>query len=96
VRGRVYHVCDKPRDGVGISFGDDATGWRGLVLPLGSIATHTPAPRAFKPGDLVTWGNGRIDYEFVAARNGLAAVWSVDHGWKINCLSDLRHADESE
>lgn len=61
-----------------------------------AIATHTPKPREFKPGDRVTWGSGYVIYELVAIRDGIAATWNKDYGWQPKTLSDLRHADESE
>jgi hypothetical protein len=63
---------------------------------VSDIATHTPKPREFKPGDRVTWGNGLLVYEFIAARNSKAVLWSDEYQWQIHDVSHLRHADESE
>lgn len=60
------------------------------------IEAHHPAPREFKPGDLVTWGTGAYNAEFIALRGDEAAVWESRYGWKTPKISDLRHIDESE
>lgn len=65
------------------------------------IATHTPAPREFKPGDRA------IVYDAVSDSKDPCDVLAVDDAfaWVRNRrsggrwtarLSDLRHADESE
>jgi hypothetical protein len=62
-----------------------------------SIATHTPKPREFKPGDRVTWSAGRARvYEFIAQRGPTAILWSPEYGATDPSISSLRHADESE
>ena len=66
------------------------------IVSLANIATHTPAPREFKPGDRVTWGSGVRVYEFIAQRGGVAIVWDASYGSASPLLSDLRHVDESE
>jgi hypothetical protein len=70
----------------------------GVCLCVGpdTIATHTPTPREFKPGDRVTWASGVYNFEFVAAREGWAALWGGKLGWDHRPINDLRHADESE
>jgi hypothetical protein len=66
------------------------------VLTEASIATHTPKPREFNLGDIVTWGTGAISLEFLAARNGMAIMWNNEEGCVENePLSDIRHADEA-
>lgn len=62
------------------------------------IATHTPKPREFKPGDRVTWGKlqGTYVYEFIAQRGDCAVAWNDTFGFSLQPTSDLRHADESE
>ena len=60
------------------------------------IATHTPKPRDFTPGDRVTWGSGVNIYEFIAQRDDVAIVWSAEHGASDPPFYKLRHADERE
>lgn len=66
-------------------------GW----IDSSEIATHTPAPREFKPGETVYAGSAtKWKIEHV---NGFWA-WIVDaNGWnRLEALENLRHADESD
>ena len=74
------------REFVDIKIGDSS---RSTRVRVSEIATHTPAP-PFKPGDLVTWGCGAYNFEFVTAREGIAALWGG--GWNFREVKDLRHA----
>ncbi len=69
-----------------------------FVLPE-QIATHTPAQRAFNPGDRVCSPHCSVPtkWTFVAAANRRAFI-AHDNGDDVLSvrLSDLRHADESE
>lgn len=58
--------------------------------------SHTPAPREFKPGDQVTWGNGSEVYEFREARNGESCLWNKKIGYFYHQphYAPLRHADD--
>jgi hypothetical protein len=85
------------------------TGSNGLETRVGAglmwfhhreIATHTPAPREFKPGDRVkktNWGDASIQWTFIASANGLAFC-AHDNTVDVMTvmISELCHADESE
>lgn len=61
------------------------------------IATHTPKPREFKPGDMVTWGNGDATLEIVAIRDGYAIMWSKEYERSVcQPLPKIRHIHEAE
>lgn len=82
------------------------------ICPLREdIATHTPKPREFKPGDRVTWtGNDMHRWKIIAIDGELA--WSKWDGYAgdasptphsphfgkraMHPIQCLRHADESE
>jgi hypothetical protein len=64
------------------------------VCPL-SIATHTPAPREFKPGDKVIAKRDKAEYELVGIRERLAFLWySPQCFGRTADVSDLCHADD--
>jgi acyl dehydratase len=66
-------------------------------VEVGEIATHTPAPREFKPGDRVTMGSGCLDLELIAIRDEVACVWdNISRRFESAIVHRLRHADESE
>lgn len=66
-------------------------------VPFSEIATHTPKPREFKPGDMVTWGIGTMPAEFIAERNGFAIMWVPRHRTvERKPISTLRYADEKD
>lgn len=103
VRGHVVHINNDrlamPYE-LGINFRNRAdASWTNI--PTLCIATHTPAPREFKPGDRA------IVYDAVTDSKDLCDVLAIDDAfaWIRNTksggrwtarLSDLRHADESE
>lgn len=91
VRGRVYHIS--PNGDVGVRFRDGAS--RCLMIPIGEIATHTPTPREFTRGDLVTWGLGGCDYEFVARYGDFAFVGRNANDVRHLPYSELRPAKEN-
>lgn len=65
-------------------------------VPFEEVATHTPKPREFKPGDMVTWGRGATALEFIAERDGFAIMWHPTY--KIverERVAEIRHADEA-
>jgi hypothetical protein len=59
------------------------------------IATHTPAPREFKPGEIVRIGAGVTHYRFIAEDDGYAFVALIgdEPTRRILPVCDLRHAD---
>ncbi len=80
-------------------------------VPVDFIATHTPKPRDFNPGDRVTWtGNDMHRWKIIAIDGELA--WSKWDGYagdasptphaphfgkrEMHPIQCLRHADESE
>jgi hypothetical protein len=67
-----------------------------ICVGEGAIATHTPKPRDFKPGDLVCELGIEPGFRIVHVRDGQAWIDNAE-GWnKIAKLIHLRHADESE
>jgi hypothetical protein len=90
VRARV----DRTDAGVGrpiqISFGG-----RVVCISDESIATHTPAPRQFKPGDKVKVGtSGPLTIIAIEAEDAWVRAANGDRF--TTTLHALRHADESE
>lgn len=68
-----------------------------LWVAESAIVTHTPKPREFVPGDMVTWGNGVDIVEFIAAKDGYAIMWHKNFAQVCRePLSDIRHADEAD
>lgn len=74
--------------------GDSPNKWQ-FSIPVDYIASHTPKPREFKPGDMVTWGHGAVALEFIAVRDGYAIMWEkpTQTVWR-EVLSEIRHIDE--
>jgi hypothetical protein len=74
VRGRVYHVSARYKKcGIGVSFQDEDRDARGLIVSAKAIATHTPAPREFKPGDrVILSGNDTLRWRVIAIDAGYA------------------------
>jgi hypothetical protein len=55
---------------------------------------HISAPRPFEKGDKVTWGTGRIAYEFVAEHDGYVVMFDPMTGeTPRRPVADVRHAD---
>jgi hypothetical protein len=80
---------------VSVSFnGVGHTHW----IRASDIATHTPKPRDFKPGDRVTHANhGGLTFNVIAS-NSKGALWVEDAGgWNfVESAALFRHTDESE
>jgi hypothetical protein len=68
-----------------------------------NIATHTPAPRAFKPGDRVTFWDMCDDRRYIGKILSIDGdcAWVMAQASRATitvtvALSDLHHADERE
>jgi plastocyanin len=89
VRGRVYDASGA--DWFYVSFG--ASSW--AKVPADAIATHSPKPREFKPGDRVTFIDSQVAFDVVHAEGDQAWVKNLN-GSMLAPFTELRHADESE
>lgn len=57
------------------------------------ILVHTPKPREFKPGDMVTWGAGVVAWELVATANGFAFLKVLNEATLMR-VSEIRHVGD--
>jgi len=94
VRGVVTHKVDMPNPKFGLCFSKPQDkSW--CNVEAYAIVTHTPAPRAFKPGDTVYAGSS-VKWRIEHLKGHWAWIEDANKWIRLEALENLRHADESE